>query len=202
MFYSGCLGCLNDHFETYNPFLYCHQCYVRFHRSCYPGFIHVDENTFKEEIFCESCYYKKFNHGSKPKYQECLICGIKGILSLTMGNNQRIHVFCALANGLWSIRNKELKVDAEQYKVESRHKKIGKCEICHLSGPFVENCCDCFKNSHIACAFFNGWEINIDKSNGKSVVSMTCCKLKNRREANERRRKYIVNYKKIAYNCV
>ena len=30
-----CCGCLSPHNEQYNPFLYCVDCHVRFHKYCY-----------------------------------------------------------------------------------------------------------------------------------------------------------------------
>lgn len=106
--HSGCLGCLNCFYEVYNPLSYCQECYVRFHRFCYPGYTITDEGTQRKETFCESCYNKKNNVPLRAKLPECDLCGIKGLLSFNINNTRRVHIFCALLNGLWEIRDKTL----------------------------------------------------------------------------------------------
>lgn len=59
--HSGCLACMSPYYETYNPFEYCSECFVRFHRYCYPGMKVLDESTQKTELYCESCYNRKMS---------------------------------------------------------------------------------------------------------------------------------------------
>ena len=51
---SACLGCMSYYHEQYNSFLYCQDCYVRFHRYCYPGFNARDDLLNKDgnNILC------------------------------------------------------------------------------------------------------------------------------------------------------
>lgn len=47
---TSCAACLSPHHEQYNPFSYCTDCHVRFHKFCYAA---------SPDGLCEPCSLKK-----------------------------------------------------------------------------------------------------------------------------------------------
>ena len=95
---TSCGVCLSPHFEQYNPFLYCSECHVRYHKFCY--------SSFKDNL-CETCYHKK-EPVFKVRAIECQFCSNRGLLSAPLKCTKEavsIHVFCMLINNLWAFEN-------------------------------------------------------------------------------------------------
>lgn len=105
---TGCGGCLSSHYEQYNPFSYCPDCHVRFHKYCY--------TPYKDNL-CESCFHKK-EPVFKGRVVECQFCSNRGLLSVPLKSVKEgvsIHVFCMLINGLWKFQNGELEFRSNSF---------------------------------------------------------------------------------------
>ena len=74
---TSCGGCLSSHHEQYNPFFYCFDCHIRFHKFCYTSI----------DGLCEPCFNRK-NPQIKPRSIECQFCGNRGLLSLPIKTNR------------------------------------------------------------------------------------------------------------------
>ena len=105
---TSCGGCLSPHFEQYNPFFYCADCHIRFHKYCY--------TPFKDNL-CESCFHKK-EPVFKSRAVECQFCSNRGLLAVPLNRVKEgisIHVFCMLINGLWKFENGVLEFKSNNY---------------------------------------------------------------------------------------
>lgn len=163
--HSACLGCMSSYSEQSNPIYYCQECYVRFHRSCYAGHsVREDALGAKDDkdLLCDSCYLKKLNPNSKFKQNECDYCNSKGLLSVSVAKNKKIHILCMLLHGLWKVNNEVIQFDPS---VESKNiiqaSEGCKCSRCSSSsgGSYISQCHICGKYAHPSCAFLGGWKI-------------------------------------------
>lgn len=184
---TSCAGCLSPHFEQYNPFLYCPDCHIRFHKYCY--------SPFKDNL-CESCYQKK-QPLFKGRSVECQFCTNRGLLPVPLKcvrevkEGISIHVFCMLVNGLWKFENGVLEFKSDT--VGNPNTGNSPCSICN-STVYTHPCRLCGTRAHPLCAYLSGWNLDFSEEG----LEMQCCggvEL----EINSYRRKFMLNYKKLLY---
>lgn len=202
--HTACLGCCSYYYEQYNPISYCQECYVRFHRSCYTGYPARDELVYlnsreERDVVCEPCYNKRINPNYKVRGNECDYCGLKGLLNVPAGPHRKIHIFCMLLNGLWVAKNSKIEFKS---KTDNKlpHSDHIKCVNCNSGAGYLHFCPTCEKYSHVSCAYFSGWRVSAEfGAESQDVqIRVQCCGV-NLAE-NEKRRKFVTNFKKQAYS--
>lgn len=69
------------------------------------------------------------------------------------------------------------------------------CSICEES-RYTYKCTNCEQFAHPLCAYLQGWRMKFDRQTG---VSLNCCEVGVDRDKNEKKRKFILNYKKCVF---
>ncbi len=185
MLKTACAGCLSPYHEQYNPFLYCSECHVRFHKYCYSPI----------EGVCEPCSLKKVPP-NKVRAIECQLCQSRGLLSLPtrqMREGVSIHIFCMLINGLWKVEKGALEFKSSNFVARDLHNDL--CSLCD-STVYTYACGRCSRRAHPLCAYLGGWNMWLDE---RESVVLECCTAGLEREKQSYRRKFMLNYRKLLY---
>lgn len=187
---TACGGCLSPHHEQYNPFSYCSDCHVRFHKFCYSA---------TAEGLCEPCSLKK-SPQVKGRAIECQFCSNRGLLSLpakSVREGVSIHIFCMLINGLWKLENGSLEFKSSNFATREPHDEVCTISTCN-STVYTYPCRSCSSRAHPLCAYLAGWNMGLDENDR---VVLECCSAGLDREKQSYRRKFVLNYKKILYKA-